>query len=85
LSLVPESSLPVEKPKEKSPVQALIQDVKPTQPPPVETPKPTPPETKKTKKSKAAAKDWQVEPMDVTPVSVVEVKTAKAPAKEPSP
>nr|SVE85563.1 EOG090X0822 [Daphnia pulicaria] len=84
-SVVPVPNLPVEKPKEEAPVQAPVQDVKPTQPPPVETPKPTPPETKKSKKSKTAAKDLQVEPMDVTPTSVVEVKTAQAPAKEPSP
>jgi len=85
LSVVPVPNLPVEKPKEEAPVQAPVQDVKPTQPPPVETPKPTPPETKKSKKSKTAVNDWQVEPMEVTPSSVVEVNTGEAPAKEPSP
>lgn len=85
-SLVPESNLPVEKPKEKTPVQAPVQDVKQIQVLPVDPPKPTQPETKKGKKSRSeAAKDSQIEPMDITTESQVEVKTAKSPAKDPVP
>nr|SVE75193.1 EOG090X0822 [Daphnia dolichocephala] len=84
--LVTESNLPVEKPKEDAPIQAPVHDVKPTPEVSVDAPKPTSKELTKGKKSQSkAAKDWQVEPMDVTTESNVEVKTAKAPTREPAP
>lgn len=85
MPVVPESKLPVDKPKEETPVQAPVQDVKQIQVLPVEAPNPTQPASKKGKKSRSeAAKDSQIEPMDTTE-SVVEVKTEKSPAKDPVP
>nr|SVE86191.1 EOG090X0822 [Daphnia similis]SVE86820.1 EOG090X0822 [Daphnia similis] len=84
-SVVPESKLPVDKPKEETPVQAPVQDVKQIQVLPVEAPKPTQPESKKGKKSRSeAAKDSKIEPMDTTE-SVIEIKTEKSPAKDSVP
>nr|SVE70492.1 EOG090X0822 [Daphnia similis]SVE71116.1 EOG090X0822 [Daphnia similis]SVE72375.1 EOG090X0822 [Daphnia similis] len=85
-SLVPESNLPVEKLKEEMPVQAPVQDVKQIQVLPVDAPKPTQPESKKCKKSRSEnAKGSEVGPMDITTESLVEVKIAKSPAKDPVP
>nr|SVE75823.1 EOG090X0822 [Daphnia hispanica] len=83
-SLVSVSNLPVEKPKEEAPVQAPVQDVKQTQPVPVNAPKLSESKKGKKKLQPEAAKDWQVEPMDVTPQLIVEMKAANVPAKEAS-
>nr|SVE74251.1 EOG090X0822 [Daphnia barbata] len=84
--LVIESNLPVEKPKKDAHIQAPVHDVKPTPEVSVAAPEPTPKEVTKGKKSQSkAAKDWQVEPMEVTIESNVEVKTEKAPTREPAP
>nr|CAG4637107.1 EOG090X0822 [Ceriodaphnia reticulata]SVE73004.1 EOG090X0822 [Ceriodaphnia reticulata] len=90
--LVPESAIPVEKSKEEAPVQQPVEDVKPVPPPaPVAAPETTPvPEQNKKAQSKKAAKgrktaagvSGEVEPMDVTPAPVEEMKPVETPVKE---